>query len=552
MNRLLRVLIVEDSEDDTLLVVREFKQAGYDVSFERVQTEAAMEAALSKEKWDVIISDYVMPDFSGLKALRLLQRKGIDLPFIIVSGKIGEDVAVEVIKAGAHDYLMKNNLKRLVVAVEHEIREAENRRELKKTEEALQAERQRFSGVLEVLPVMICLLTPDYHVPFTNKRFRENFGESQGQRCFEYIFHRTEPCPECQTFKPLETHAPHHWEWAVPDGRYYDIYDFPFTDPNGLTMILEMVMDITERKRAEEALKKSEQCLRDAGEMAKVGGWELDLATKEVLLSEEVCRIHGVEPGYKPTLEEALNFYASESRPDVEAVVKKAAETGEPYDLESLFIPSGSKDKIWVRSLGGAVYSGGKIVKLAGTFQNIDKYKRAQEALRKNEERYRLLAENVTDVIWTADMNLRFTYFSPSSQRQRGYTAEEAVNQSLEEILTPQSFQVAMEVFAEELKKEEEGADPLRSRTLELEQKCKDGSTIWTEVTTSSLRDKSGRPIGILGITRNITERKQAEEDLKKKILELEDFHKLTIDRELKMLELKKEIDELKARLKEK
>jgi hypothetical protein len=99
-------------------------------------------------------------------------------------------------------------------------------------------------------------------------------------------------------------------------------------------------------------------------------------------MTEEVCRIHGVEPGYKPKLEEAIKFYEPESIPALEATLKKTIETGEPYDLESLFIPSGSKDKIWVRSLGRAVYSGGKIVKLTGTFQNIDKYKRAEATRR--------------------------------------------------------------------------------------------------------------------------------------------------------------------------
>lgn len=146
MNKLLRILIVEDSEDDALLVVLELKRAGYDVSFERVQTEAAMDAALSKEKWDIIISDYVLPNFSGPAALRLLQRKGIDLPFIIVSGKIGEDIAVEAVRAGAHDYLMKNNLKRLVVSVEQEMREAENRRERKKAEEELRESERQWSA----------------------------------------------------------------------------------------------------------------------------------------------------------------------------------------------------------------------------------------------------------------------------------------------------------------------------------------------------------------------------------------------------------------------
>jgi PAS domain S-box-containing protein len=127
--------------------------------------------------------------------------------------------------------------------------------ERKRKDEAVRVERQRFNDVLEILPAYLVLLTPDYHVPFANHVFRERFGESHGRRCFEYLFGRNEPCEVCETYSVLKTKAPHHWEWTGPDSRNYDVFDFPFTDTDGSTLILEMGIDITERKRAEDAVR---------------------------------------------------------------------------------------------------------------------------------------------------------------------------------------------------------------------------------------------------------------------------------------------------------
>ena len=137
MGKPLRVLVVEDSEDDTLLLIRELQRGGYEPVFERVSTEEAMTSAIANQTWDIIIADYVMPHFSGLEALRVLQKSGRDLPFIIVSGKISEELAVEAMKAGAHDYMSKNNLKRFVPAVKRELGEAKIRRERKQLEREL-------------------------------------------------------------------------------------------------------------------------------------------------------------------------------------------------------------------------------------------------------------------------------------------------------------------------------------------------------------------------------------------------------------------------------
>lgn len=137
-------------------------------------------------------------------------------------------------------------------------------------------------------------------------------------------------------------------------------------------------------------------------------------------------------------------------------------------------------------------------------------------ALRESERRYRLLAENITDVIWTMDLGLNSTYTSPSVRRLRGFDAEDAMSQSLAEAMTPDSLEVASKALEEELAKENlSDKDLSRSRTLEFEIFCKDGSTIWVETTMTFMRDADGQPTEILGITRDITERKQAAEMLK-------------------------------------
>ena len=130
MNELLRVLIIEDSEDDAELLAIELERGGYDIVYQRVDTKIDMQAALKNlPAWDIVLADYSMPRFSAIAALNLLKELELDLPFIVVSGSIGEDTAVAAMRAGAHDYLIKGNLTRLVPAVERELREAVLRKE---------------------------------------------------------------------------------------------------------------------------------------------------------------------------------------------------------------------------------------------------------------------------------------------------------------------------------------------------------------------------------------------------------------------------------------
>jgi PAS domain S-box-containing protein len=146
---------------------------------------------------------------------------------------------------------------------ELERRVAERTSELVRTGEALKTERQRLYDVLETLPAYVILLDDDYHVSFANRYFEERFGKSDGRRCYEYLFQRTEPCDNCETYRVLKTGLPHHWEWTGPDGCDYAITDVPFKDADGSPMIMEMGIDITSRRQAEAAVRAERQRLFD-------------------------------------------------------------------------------------------------------------------------------------------------------------------------------------------------------------------------------------------------------------------------------------------------
>jgi GAF domain-containing protein len=150
MSKPIRVLIVEDAENDALLLVRELRRGGFEPKFERVETAEAMARALAEQTWDLVVSDYSMPHFNGIAALSVLNQCGLDLPFIIVSGTIGEDVAVAAMKAGAHDYLMKGNLRRLNSAVERELREVDVRSQRRQAESEVKRNLERIKVLHEI------------------------------------------------------------------------------------------------------------------------------------------------------------------------------------------------------------------------------------------------------------------------------------------------------------------------------------------------------------------------------------------------------------------
>jgi two-component sensor histidine kinase len=169
MGRHIRLLQVEDSESDGLLIVRKLRKAGYEVDALRVETAAQMRSALTSGPWDLVVADYCLPIFSAPEALKVLRELEIDIPFLVVSGAMGEEVAVGMMKAGAHDYLLKDRLERLPPAVERELQEAALRREHREADRKLRALYSELETIYTNTPVLMLVVDDNYQVVKINE-----------------------------------------------------------------------------------------------------------------------------------------------------------------------------------------------------------------------------------------------------------------------------------------------------------------------------------------------------------------------------------------------
>ena len=294
----LRSLIIEDSEDDTLLLIRNLKKGGYNPVYERVETADAMKKALKEKQWDIILCDYSLSKFNAPSAIAILKETNIDIPLIVITGAIGEETAAECMRLGAQDFIMKGNMSRLCPAIARELEDAEIRNKEKQAEEKLRHEEQRFRAFIEHSSDIIVIMNREGIITYVNPAVERVLGfkpeERIGAKGFELI-HPDDMKFLTDSFNTLvrDTNSPviqgemrlHHkngsWRTleAVGSNLVYN---------NVVESIIVNYRDITERKQAEEKLRESEADYRQLFDNSPAAIYRVDYKNGRFLKANDV------------------------------------------------------------------------------------------------------------------------------------------------------------------------------------------------------------------------------------------------------------------------
>ena len=261
----IKLLLVEDNDTDALLVVRQLKKEGLDVDHLQVKTRDEMEQAFASDTWDLVISDYSLPGFGGKDALELFKSKNLDIPFILVSGTVGEDIAVTIMKGGANDYLMKTHLHRLGPAVKRELKETQIRRDKKRIESVLTQTEKRFQSLIEDLRDLVFLSSMDgKKIYIVNPAFEAIYGQplkslEENPMLWQDVIHKDDKSLLVPMAEELKRTGVCEGEYRIvrPDHSIRWVYDRRckvFTDGEEEPLMGGIVIDVTEKKQAEEEL----------------------------------------------------------------------------------------------------------------------------------------------------------------------------------------------------------------------------------------------------------------------------------------------------------
>lgn len=505
----LRVLIVEDSENDALLLAGELRRKGYEPEFERVDTAESLRTALQKSYWDIVLADFSLPRFSGMDALNIVKETGADIPFILVSGSVGEELAVEAMKAGANDYIMKNNLPRLAPAVERELREAEVRRLKLKAEQALKETNQTLWALIKSSPLAIVSVDTQRRVTMWNPAADRLFGWTEKEVLGTVL--PIVPKDRHPEFRDILAHALEGKSMTIcetqrkrKDGALVDvsITSAPLNDSRGgILGAMAVFSDITERKQTESTLRQSEMKFRALTETTAAAIF-IYQGTKMRYVNRAAEQMVGY------SREEFLRMdYWEIIHPDFQELVRQqgsARQRGENisprYEVK---LKTKTGQERWVDFTAGVIEFEGKPAVL-GTAIDITERKQM-------EERYRSIFENAAEGIFVTTPEGQMLTANPALARMLGYASPEELLRS--------AIDIGKQLYVDSGRREDllrELHSKKEARGFDCELYRKDGRKIWISANVRAVQNEQGHIIRLEGVAQDITERKQAEEALRK------------------------------------
>ena len=411
--------------------------------------------------------------------------------------------------------------------------------ELVKEQREISAQVKKQEGFLEnifdsISQPLYVIDVNSHEIVKMNSAAQELGVSSDKKTCYGILFDRENPCDEtdkCPLEELKKTREPVSMEHTRfdKDGniKAVQLTAYPiFNETGELVQMLEYAIDITEMKKAEADLRESKEEFRTM--LNNVPGviyrCKSDEKRTMLLMTEEIQKITGYMTS--DFIGDFIRSYSSliysGDKAMVEEKIKQKTLQKEMFEVEYRVKSKDGKVR-WVLDRGQAVFGEEEDpLWIDGAIFDITEQKLSTQAVEENEKKYRLLADNITDMIWTANMHFHFTYVSPSVERLLGYTPEEYTNLKLHELLPFLELKKTLAAFALEVKAElSKTSDPKRERILELKHKRKDGSLSWVEIKMTFLRNEKGKAIGVIGISRDIEERKQIELELKEREQEL-------------------------------
>jgi len=532
MTTALRVLIVEDAPDEAELMVRHLSQAGLELDWSRVETEAEYLTVLGTLP-DLILADWRLPHFSGLRALHLMRERGLDIPFIIVSGSIGEETAIDAMRQGAYDYVLKDRPARLGQAVEHALRDRQQRQDRRQAEAALRESEERYrtlfnempagiyrtsidGQILEANPALAALFGYDSPGDLIGTNVRDLYADSKGQLQWGESAARDGMLLDGEIRVRRKDGL---LIWARDSGR-------TVRDKSGRPIYFEGTLsDVTERKEAEERLRRSEMLLRKAQQLAHVGSWVWHFQENRVEWSEEMARIFGHDPS--AVSGDLSQVIASSVHPEDREAFDRAYETlaqeQRPLPMEYRILrPDGQVRTVWAEGGELILDDAGRAELLTGIVQDITERRLAERTLRESEERYRKLVELSPDSIGI-HCDGKVVYVNPATVKlfhARG--PEDLVGLPIMDLIHPDYRAIAME----RVRRTYEGR--LVAPSLEEKIVTLDGQSIDVEISGGPIVHE-GKPATQL-IIRDITERKRAETALRKRVTEIEVLYQSSLE----------------------